>query len=692
MDSNIHYQPIWVRGAYGPDASSVLSHLGPVENLIHQSVEKFYDFLMEIPDAKAVLDNLTPKEFEHLRLAQSEYMGSVLHPELSPESHKVMAGRAGRRHFCSGVSTDVLTEASVMYLDIAVVIADGDPNAEKLKDIITRRFQYDLINQIEMYTQVQQNRLSVHQKIVQQRQTANTLDFIQDTLEILIKSLNEDIMGVAVGSVKNGNYRHLLAKGQVPYDATDLTLPDYPTVTVPDIQQAWFREQPIIVNKLDQYPHWRTECKSMGIRSLGQFLMHDLQGAPIALLMVCESFPGYFLNESTRHYWQQIADLIGVNLDFIEKSRIKRRHRLADGLRFRRLLAQEKVEMHYQPIVDPSSGRTIKAEALGRLRDGDEIISPGKFLSAFGSNQLRDLFDIGLTRVMDDISSFSDPSLVCSINLPPEAMNDTEWLKALPEQFERLGARPDRIGLEIVESALSDEKKVQHALFTLKEAGFSILLDDVGTGESSLLRLATLPVTGIKIDQRFVRSIRENFEYLDLILSLWSLATQRGLECVAEGVENEDIVDCLGSIGGFLLQGYAYAKPMPAKAMADWILTHADNQPLHDFPRSLYGWYSLHVARCISIRNAVPTASDLLDIEQLKDSKRCFMHTLPPGVKSDGNIEKAHEKWHKDYFRFATMIQAGRNAADLWAEMETSKQELRSLVERKVRTPYLREK
>ena len=127
-----------------------------------------------------------------------------------------------------------------------------------------------------------------------------------------------------------------------------------------------------------------------------------------------------------------------------------------------------------------------------------------------------------------------------------------------------MGATPQRISLEILESALSDDKQIKTALHTLKEAGYSILLDDVGAGESSLLRLATLPVTGIKIDQSFVRSLQHNFEYLDFILTLRSLAAQRGLKCIAEGVETLAQLDFLRGHDCDEVQGFLLGRPMPA--------------------------------------------------------------------------------------------------------------------------------
>ncbi|MDD2761854.1 MAG: hypothetical protein PHH11_16375 [Methylomonas sp.] len=183
-----------------------------------------------------------------------------------------------------------------------------------------------------------------------------------------------------------------------------------------------------------------------------------------------------------------------------------------------------------------------------------------------------------------------------------------------------------------------------------------------------------------------MRSLQNSFEYLDFILSLRSLAAQRGLECVAEGVENADIVDTLGSASELLLQGYAFAKPMSAQALSDWLKRKAEGQAMGPFPQSLHGWYCRHVDRFVSIGNALYAAPDLISIEHLQDAERCPLHAMIPHIGGDGEIEAAHRQWHANYARFTSMIQAGATAGELWHAMESCKQELRKLVERKLRS------
>lgn len=678
--------PYYLRGAYGSDAGIVLTHLCSTQQLLDDAVDRFYRILTDIPAAAIILINLTADEFNHLKIAQTAYLKTILSPSLTAKQHREMAVRAGIRHSHIGLSVEVLTEAFGLYKDIIYgLVSDHSDFRIHLREIVTQRFQYDLVTQIEAYAWVQKHRFDTYQRIEHIEHTANSLDFLQQSLEILADAFSDDVLGVGFGAVRNGNFRYMLANGQVPFAAEKTDTPNFSAFVIPEIQRAWFDETPLLINTFNKEnisAELRSACQGKNIRSLGILLMHDLQAAPKGCLILGSRYPGYFIDERTRHYWQQIADLIGGGLDAIERSRDRRKHRLADGLHFRQLLSQLKVEMHYQPIVDPISGRTVKAEALARLKDNDRIIAPGLFLSAFGASQLRDLFDVGLLQIVNDIKDGGLPP--SSINVPPEAMADIPWLKRLPEHLARMGATPQHISLEILESALTDDKQVKSALHALREAGYSILLDDVGAGESSLLRLATLPVSGIKIDQSFVRSLQNNFEYLDFILLLRSLAAQRGLDCVAEGVETEAIVDTLGSVSGLIFQGYALAKPMPAQDLKSWMSRAAEGKTLGPFPRSLYGWYCRHVDRFISIRNALNVASDLISIEYLQDAERCPLHAIIPTIGGDDQIAEAHRQWHANYARFTEMVQNGTSTSELWHAMESCKLELRTLVERKL--------
>ena len=601
----------WLKSAYGPRADEVLATLGPAQERIASAVKNFYRTVLEIPAAHTIFENVAPEEFQYQQTSQSEYLSIILSPGVTLDQHRKMALKAGYYHCFVGVSTELLTESFVLYTDIANRLSSGATDEEALKDIISRRLQFDVITQVEAYASVQYNRLEVYNHISRQKDRATTLDLMQAVLKMLLKSFYKDLAGVAFGSVKNGNYRHLLSQGRVPFGMDDETGNRYPTVNIRKVEEAWFQEKSFVRNHIHgdagDMGCLEHACLEKGIRSFGFFILHDLQNVPKAYLLVCGKYPGYFADKSMRYYWNHLADMIGSNYDIIERARSKRLSRLADGVMYRQLLSRHQVNMHYQPIMDPSTGRTVKVEALARLEAGDRMIPPGLFLPMFGGSQLRELFEIGVEQVLQGLPTISSDPLLCSINLPPEALMDGDWLGQLPDYLINAGATPDRICLEILETSLHDDPEVMNRIFQLREAGYSIFLDDVGAGESSLLRLVNLPVSGIKIDQSFVRSLPSSFDNLDLILSLRFLALHRGLECVAEGVENMEIVDTLYHTGKgpMLFQGYAYAKPMPLSDLAQWMSKDHERKPENDNPQTLYGWYAGHIVRLLTLRQCL---------------------------------------------------------------------------------------
>ncbi|WP_215858023.1 EAL domain-containing protein [Acidithiobacillus thiooxidans] len=577
-----------------------------------------------------------------------------------------------------------MAETMVLYNDIARDLATDQHSREREKTIIATRLQYDLISQMGAYAQVQKNRLTVYAHIEQQ-QTDHLLDFLQQTLKSLLESLGSEIMGVALGNVKDNTYRHLLCEGKMPWLTGGPHAADHPIKVAPEFQQAWIDEQALMVNNLHQETQlpssFQGECQSLGIRSVGLFVMHDQQGRPQSLLLVCGRFPGYFLSEETGDFWQKIADLIGRLQVNIGHSSNPRQHRLSDEIHFRQLLAKGKVEMYYQPIVDPNTGRTVKVEALARLCDGGSIISPGKFLPAFGIPQLRALFDTGLARIREYLIDLNVP---CTINLPTEIMADTRWLKLLPEYLTGIGLDAQRIGLEILESSLTDHPDICQALFVIREAQYPILLDDVGAGESSLLRLSTLPISGIKIDQRFVRSLQQGFENLDLILALRMITLQRGLDCIIEGVENSEIVDTLSCIPTVLHQGYFYSKPMTITALAEWMACEVQERSLEPLPKTLYGWYGCHVRKELSIRDALYTIPDLINIDALQNAEMCPLHGIIHQIGGGEELVQLHQEWHLNYAQAASQLQSGFSMDTLREDLDATRNKLRTLIERKI--------
>jgi EAL domain-containing protein (putative c-di-GMP-specific phosphodiesterase class I) len=134
------------------------------------------------------------------------------------------------------------------------------------------------------------------------------------------------------------------------------------------------------------------------------------------------------------------------------------------------------------------------------------------------------------------------------------------------------GVSPDRIALEVSHtSALADDAATLSALRSLDADGFHLVIDDYGTGYSTAARLASLPFDEVKIDTRFVRKVQRSDAAAALVESMVYTARDLDIECTAEGVENQQILDKLTGWGCDFAQGYYIARPMPADELEHWL-------------------------------------------------------------------------------------------------------------------------
>lgn len=117
---------------------------------------------------------------------------------------------------------------------------------------------------------------------------------------------------------------------------------------------------------------------------------------------------------------------------------------------------------------------------------------------------------------------------------------------------------------------MDDPQRAEATLNKLAEQGFKLSIDDFGTGYSSLAYLKRLPVNELKIDKSFVMGMERDESDAKIVRSTIDLAHNLGLSVVAEGVENQDILDLLRQLRCDEAQGYFISKPMPAEALSEW--------------------------------------------------------------------------------------------------------------------------
>ncbi|MET0953388.1 MAG: EAL domain-containing protein [Aeromicrobium sp.] len=246
-------------------------------------------------------------------------------------------------------------------------------------------------------------------------------------------------------------------------------------------------------------------------------------------------------------------------------------------------IAEDGLDMHYQPVIDIDTGEVAGVEALARWHHPTRgTISPTRFVAlAEMSASATDLDRWVIRRTMRDISELKadwtmPEGAYVAINLSGQSLSDESLDSFIIECTKDYGLDPGVITLEITESAIMADKDVAiSVLQRLRDHGFDIAIDDFGTGYSSMAYLRDLPISMLKIDRGFVRGVPDDQHSLAIVTSLIELARSLDLKVVAEGVETTRHLDTLRARGCAYAQGWLWsAAKSPAQLRESGILDH----------------------------------------------------------------------------------------------------------------------
>jgi diguanylate cyclase (GGDEF)-like protein len=251
--------------------------------------------------------------------------------------------------------------------------------------------------------------------------------------------------------------------------------------------------------------------------------------------------------------------------DLSEQSRERRR--LQEELSA--ALLRDEFVLHYQPIVDLRTGKVVKAEALIRWRHPTRgTLGPGTFIPVAEQSNLMELLGYWvIDEVVRQAAVWDAKGLAIriAVNVSAKQIDDAGFVPHLTEALRRANVPPNRLELEITETAaMTDASAAQDVLERCRALGLSVSLDDFGTYYSSLAYLKRLPIDNVKIDKSFVQGIP--FVKSDTAIVSGILGLARALEriVIAEGIENESQRDWLVRAGCEFGQGFLFGRPMPA--------------------------------------------------------------------------------------------------------------------------------
>lgn len=246
-------------------------------------------------------------------------------------------------------------------------------------------------------------------------------------------------------------------------------------------------------------------------------------------------------------------------------SRLRRETALRDALR------NDRLQVHYQPIVNMHTEAVVGFEALVRLDDPElGLLGPDTFIPLAEETGL--IVDVGehvLRRACRQVQLWRQrlpgrASLSISVNLSPRQLIEDDLLPRLERALLDSGLPGGNLQLEITETALvSPHPGTDAMLREMRRRGVRLCLDDFGTGHSSLAYLQRFPVTSLKVDRAFVRVLGRDPAQERIAGTIVALAEHLGLEVVAEGVETREQLAILRRMGCNYAQGYLFGPALP---------------------------------------------------------------------------------------------------------------------------------
>ena len=246
-------------------------------------------------------------------------------------------------------------------------------------------------------------------------------------------------------------------------------------------------------------------------------------------------------------------------------------------LMLRSELENRDFKVYYQPKVRLRDGQVASAEALVRWQHPQKgFIYPSDFIPVF--ERSGDICRLDLY-VFEEVCAMlagrlaqGAPVFPVAVNLSRRHFQTTDFLQRFADIRDQYQIPGGLIELELTESiffTVGDILNVKEAIRRMHELGFLCSLDDFGAGFSSLGLLKSFMVDSVKLDRSFF--LDDSQRAHDVVESIVELARKLGIETVAEGIEAPEQVDFLRSIGCDLVQGYVYARPMPAEELEAWM-------------------------------------------------------------------------------------------------------------------------
>jgi EAL domain-containing protein (putative c-di-GMP-specific phosphodiesterase class I) len=621
-------------GAEERERAALLARVGTLmEPYMQAHVEEFYDTLRGRSGPETALSWLSASDFDRLKAGQSEHLRTVLDPSVDRSALRERSRQLGRVHAASSIEMEWYVEAVSSHLNqILDRLADEEGlDQSAAHSVLSSRFMDDLHGGVLGYRDVDAAQMRAMMRATRAVSAARTVpDLARGVLEA-ITELDGVVAGLFARAGEDGRLQFEIGTGPVAEGFIDDLSSGTPSARRPLLDdpgavgptsRAWRTGE---VQRSDSYltdlstAPWWDLAEQHGYRSSTAIPLADPKGRPRAVVSLYADVPGFFAADGRMAMLEQIRHMMEAALIEIEAGSAAAAAVSGYDARtghIARLRAGE-VLMLFQPVVELSTGRTLKLEALGRLRDGDRLVPPSEFLPAFGDDELLLLFEAGLHQALAAARSWERSGVVAdvSVNLPVSAAQEERYALAVRAALEEHGVDAGRLTLELLETGHLDMAERRQAFSALKRLGVRLAQDDLGSGYSSLLRLRHFTFDEVKVDQRLVGGTAvAPRAALHFVQPITDIAHSLGLTVVLEGLEDEGLIEAAVQLDVDAGQGFGIARPMPADKVPDWVRAYRlDLDPAR--PRTPLGALAAHVAweHRVTALDRSPVRSALLD-------------------------------------------------------------------------------
>ncbi len=239
--------------------------------------------------------------------------------------------------------------------------------------------------------------------------------------------------------------------------------------------------------------------------------------------------------------------------------------------------------VYYQPKVDMKTENIIGAEALVRwISKTMGFMNPGEFIPIFEKEGFKIELDFYvLEEVFKLIKEWLDNGkepIVISVNQSRVHLSNPYYIERLENLIKKYKVPTKYIELELTENLFMEADAALETVNKIKELGFSVSVDDFGSGFSSLNMLKSMPIDVVKIDREFLNESENSEKAQKIICKIVEMAKELNMDVICEGVEKQEQAVFLKSIGCYYAQGFLYAKPMPETEFRDRVKSVIDKK------------------------------------------------------------------------------------------------------------------